>query len=160
MLRKIMNHIPSLSALYLEDLQPGMCFLTASHVLDEQQIIVFAQQFDPQPFHTDPVAARGTLFKGLVASGWHTAAITMKLIVESLPIAGGVVGAGGEADWPQPSRPDDVLHVEGQITEIRPSRTKHDRGIVTISTRTLTQKNEVVQNLTAKLVVFRRTVMV
>jgi acyl dehydratase len=152
-----MNDFSSVSApLYLEDLHVGLRFTTGAHRLDEKQIIAFASQFDPQPFHLDPIAARDTLFQGLVASGWHTAAVTMRLIVESLPIAGGVIGAGGEASWPQPSRPGDILRVEGVVTDVHESRSRPDRGIVTIEADTLTQKNEIVQKLTARLVVFRR----
>src|SRR3954449_4600873 len=91
---------------YLEDLQVGQRFTSGTHALDEEQIMAFARQFDPQPFHTDPEAAKHSFFEGLVASGWHTAAITMKLMVESgLPIAGGVIGGGGEIAWPRPTRP-------------------------------------------------------
>src|SRR5215813_10724432 len=90
--------------LYLEDLKVGQRFRSMSHALDEAQIKAFAAQFDPQPFHLDHEAAKGTLFAGLAASGWHTAAITMRLLVESgLPLAGGIVGAGGEINWPKPT---------------------------------------------------------
>src|SRR6202023_2807571 len=96
--------------LYLDDLRIGQSFTSGTHVVDEEQIKAFARQFDPQPFHLDNEVARGTLFSGLAASGWHTAAITMRLLVESgLPIAGGIVGAGGELDWPNPTRPGYTL---------------------------------------------------
>ena len=92
--------------LYLDDLQIGQRFTSGTHVVDEEQIKAFARQFDPQPFHLDNEAAKETLFSGLGASGWHTAAITMRLLVESgLPPGGGIVGAGGELDWPNPTRP-------------------------------------------------------
>lgn len=95
-----------------------------------------------------------TLFGGLVASGWHTAAITMRLLVESgLPIAGGIVGAGGEISWPSPVRPGAVLHVESEILELRPSRSRPDRGVATVRSETRDQFGEVVQVLVAKLVV-------
>ena len=144
--------------LYLEDLQVGQRFVSGSHVLDEAQITNFAKAFDPQPFHLDPEVARRGFFGGLAASGWHTAAITMRLNVNSgLPLAGGVIGAGGEIAWPRPTRPDDVLHVESEIVAIAPSRSRPDRGIVTVRSETLNQHNEIVQVLTARLVVFRRT---
>ena len=104
--------------LYLDDLHIGQCFTSGTHVVDEEQIKAFARQFDPQPFHLDNEAAKDTLFSGLAASGWHTAAITMRLLVGGgLPLAGGVVGAGGELDWPNPTRPGDTLHVESEVLE-------------------------------------------
>ena len=100
---------------YLEDLALGMEFRSAEHALDEAQIVSFARQFDPQPFHLDAEAAKDTFFQGLAASGWHTAAITMKLLVDSLVFSQGIIGAGGQIDWPRPTRPDDVLHVLSKI---------------------------------------------
>ena len=142
---------------YLEDLHAGQTFVSGSHELDEQQIKAFASAFDPQPFHLDHEAAKGTLFGGLAASGWHTAAITMRLNVESgLPLAHGIIGAGGEIQWPAPTRPGDILHVESEVKEIVPSRSRPDRGIATIVSRTLNQRGDVLQILTAKLVVYRR----
>lgn len=150
------DRIPA-DRLYLDDLHVGQRFVSACHTIDETQIKAFAAQFDPQPFHMDANAAAGTLFKGLAASGWQTAAITMRLNVEGgLPLAGGIIGAGGEIGWPAPTRPGDVLHVESEVIEIAPSRSKPDRGIATIVSRTINQRGEVVQNLTAKLVVPRR----
>jgi len=143
--------------LYLEDLHPGQRFTSGSHAIDEAQIKAFANQFDPQPFHLYGEAAKDTLFDGLVASGWHTAAITMRLQVESgLPIVGGIIGAGGEINWPRPTRPGDVLHVESEVLEIRPSRSRPDRGMVTVRSETRNQRGETVQTLTVKLVVPRR----
>jgi acyl dehydratase len=102
--------------LYLDDLPVGQRFTSQRHVVDEAAIKAFASQFDPQPFHLDNDAAKDSLFSGLAASGWHTAAITMRLLVESgLPLAGGLVGAGGELSWPQPTRPGDILQVESEI---------------------------------------------
>ncbi len=142
---------------YLEDLHAGQTFVSGSHELDEQQIKAFASAFDPQPFHLDHEAAKDTLFGGLAASGWHTAAITMRLNVESgLPLAHGIIGAGGEIQWPAPTRPGDILHVESEVKEIVPSRSRPDRGIATIVSRTLNQRGDVLQILTAKLVVYRR----
>jgi acyl dehydratase len=143
--------------LYLDDLYIGQRFLSESYPVDAQQIMAFASQFDPQPFHLDPEAAKETLFEGLVASGWHTAAITMRLLATSVqPIAGGLIGVGGEIAWPIPTRPGDVLHVETTILEIRPSRSRPDRGIVTIHSETRNQRDEIAQTLTVKIVVPRR----
>jgi acyl dehydratase len=126
-------------------------------VIDEEQIMAFAGQFDPQPFHLHAEAAKATLFKGLIASGWHTAAISMRLIVTSgLPIAGGIVGAGGEITWPNPTRPGVMLRVESEILELRPSRSRPERGLATVRSETLNQFDEVVQVFVAKLVVPRR----
>lgn len=142
---------------YLEDLQPGQRFTSDAHTLDAAQIKAFAQQFDPQPFHLDEEAAQDSLFAGLAASGWHTAALTMRLQVESgLPISGGLIGAGGEIAWPRPTRPGDILHVESEVLEVTPSRSRPDRGMITMRSETLNQRGEVVQRLTVKLVVPRR----
>ena len=144
------------TALYLEDLQVGQRFVSGTHRIDEEQIRAFAEQFDPQPFHLDAAAAEGTLFEGLVASGWHTAAITMRLLVESgLPIAGGIIGAGGEITWPNPTRPGDVLQVESEVLELRPSRSRPERGIATVRSETHNQRGDTVQVLVARLVVPR-----
>jgi acyl dehydratase len=146
------------TALYFEDLQVGRRFQSGTQLIDEQQIRAFAEQYDPQPFHLDAEAAKATLFDGLVASGWHTAAVTMRLLVDcGLPIAGGIVGVGAEIAWPRPVRPGSVLRVESEILELRPSRSQPDRGIVTVRSETHDQLGEVVQVLVAKLVVPRRT---
>jgi acyl dehydratase len=146
------------AAVFLEDLRVGQRFVSGTHRIDEEQIRVFAQQFDPQPFHLDAESAKATLFGGLVASGWHTAAITMRLLVHGgLPIAGGLIGAGGEITWPSPVRPGAVLHVESEILELRPSRSRPDRGVVTVRSETRDQQGVVVQVLVARLVVPRRT---
>ena len=143
-------------ALYFDDLHVGQRFTSDTHLIDEEQIKAFAKQFDPQPFHLDAEAAKSTLFEGLVASGWHTAAITMRLLVGSLPIAGGAIGAGGEIAWPKPTRPGAVLRVESEILELRSSRSRPDRGLATIRSETRNQLGENVQVLVAKLVVPRR----
>lgn len=143
--------------LYLDDIQVGQKFASASYTVDDVQIKAFASQFDPQPFHLDEQAARNSLFGGLAASGWHTAAITMQLIVtSSARFAGGVIGAGCEITWPVPTRPGDVLSVESEVLQVSPSRSRPERGIVTIRNKTHNQAGEVVQLMTAKLVVFRR----
>ncbi len=143
--------------IYLEDLTVGDVFVSKTHALDAAQIIAFASQFDPQPFHLDPDAARDTLFQGLAASGWHTAALTMKLLVESFPVARGVIGAGAEVVWPQPTRPDDVVKVTSTVLSITPSRSKPDRAIVVVESVTSNQRDEALQKLTSKVVVFRRS---
>jgi acyl dehydratase len=144
--------------LYFDDLHVGQRFTSGTHQIDAEQIQAFAQQFDPQPFHLDAEAAKATVFKGLVASGWHTAAISMRLIVESeLEIAGGMIGASAEISWPKPTRPDALLHVESEIIELRPSRSRPDRGVAAIRSETLNQLGEIVQVLVAKLIVPRKT---
>ena len=143
--------------LFLDDLEVGRRFTSGSHTVDVAQIKAFATQFDPQPFHLDEASARDTMFGGLAASGWHTAAITMRLPVGGgAPVAGGIIGAGGEIAWPQPTRPGDVLRVESEILEVKPSRSRPDRGTVKMRSQTLNQRDEVVQTLTATLVVPRR----
>lgn len=148
--------MPQPQSVFLDDLVVGMEYRSAAHRLDAQQIIDFARQFDPQPFHLDAEVAKNTLFQGLAASGWHTAAITMKLLVGSLPLGNGIIGAGGEAQWPRPTRPGDALHVVSKILDITPSRSKPDRGMVTVECLTLNQNDEVCQRLVTKLVVFRK----
>jgi len=143
--------------LYLDDLQVGQRFTSGTHLVDEAQIKAFARQFDPQPFHLDENAAKDSLFSGLVASGWHTAAMTMRLLVEGLPLAGGVIGAGVELSWPRPTRPGDVLRVESEVQEIIHSRSRPDRGVALMRVVTHNQRDEVVQIFVAKLVVSRRT---
>src|SRR5260370_41747368 len=103
--------------IYLEDLAKGDTFVSGEYAVDVQQIREFAKQFDPQPFHLDEDAARQTFFAGLAASGWHIAAITMKLLVESIPLAGGLIGAGSEMTWPRPTRPGDVFHLVSPVIE-------------------------------------------
>ena len=143
--------------LYLDDFQVGQRFTSATHRMDTEEIKAFARQFDPQPFHLDEAAAKSSMFGGLVASGWHTAAVSMRLQVESgLPIAGGMIGIGGEMSWPQPTRPGDVLRVVSEIKEVTPSRSRPDRGVVRVRSETRNQRDEVVQILDAKLLVPRR----
>jgi acyl dehydratase len=143
---------------YLDDLHVGQRFTSATHAIDAAQIKAYAREFDPQPFHLDEEAAKATLFGGLAASGWHTAAISMRLMVETgLPLAGGILGAGGELSWPKPTRPGDVLQVVSEIEEITPSRSRPDRGMVRVRNETRNQRGEIVQVLIAKLIVPRRT---
>ena len=143
--------------LYLEDLAVGQRFVSGTHTVDAAEMQRFAADYDPQPFHLDDAAARGTLFGGLVASGWHTAGTTMRLIVAGgLPIAGGIIGSGGELLWTTPVRPGDTLRVECEVLEITPSRSRPDRGTVTVRCVTLNQNGAMVQSFTPKLVVTRR----
>ena len=143
--------------LYLEDLRVGQRFTSGTYVVETDSVKKFAAEFDPQPFHLDETAGEASVFKGLVASGWHTAAIAMRLLVTSgPPIANGLIGYGGEIAWPQPTRPGDVVHIESEIVEIRRSRSKPDQGMVTIQNTMCNQNGEAVYLLTAKLLVFGR----
>ena len=146
-----------MAELYLEDFMVGQRFLSATHRIDADQIKAFAARFDPQLFHTDDVAAQTSFFKGLAASGWHTAAITMSLLVKSgMPIAGGLIGAGGEIAWPRPTRPGDVLQVESEILAVTPSRSRPERGTITVKSETRNQNGETVQILTSRMLVWRK----
>jgi acyl dehydratase len=143
--------------LYLEDFAMGQRFTSTTHAIDADQIKAFAVRFDPQPFHTDEVAAQAAFFRGLAASGWHTAAITMSLLVKSgMPIAGGLIGAGAEIQWPRPVRPGDVLQVESEVLAVTPSRSRPERGMITVKSETKNQKGEVVQILTSRMLVWRK----
>lgn len=142
--------------LYLEDLPVGRRFESPERALDAAAIMAFATEFDPQPFHTDPDAAEATFFHGLAASGWHTAAFTMRLLVESLPIAGGLIGAGAEIAWPRPTRPGDRLRVISTVQEATPSRSRPDRGTIVLLSETLNQRDELAQRLVSRMVVPRR----
>jgi acyl dehydratase len=146
-----------MSRLHFEDFAPGAAELPGRITVTRDDIVAFARDFDPQPFHLDEEAAKRTLFSGLAASGWHTAAITMRLLVETgLPLAGGIIGAGGEISWPKPTRPGDILTVTSEIEEIAPSRSRPDRGMVRVRSETRNQRDEIVQILIARLVVPRR----
>jgi acyl dehydratase len=144
--------------LYLEDLTPGMVFTSATHALDAEQIKKFAQEYDPQPFHLDDAAAVPTMFGGLAASGWHTAALSMKLLVGALPLAGGIIGGAGELAWPKPTRPGDMLQLVAEIIEVTPSRSKPERGMAVIRSETRNQHGDVVQVFTSKVILLRRPV--
>lgn len=143
--------------LFHEDVQVGLAFSTGSYQLTQAEIQRFAAHHDPQPFHLDPEQARQTLFGGLAASGWQTAAITMKLMVEGgLPLAGGMIGAGCELSWPAPTRPGDILHVEGEVVAVAPAAPGRKRGMITMRAETKNQDGTVVQTLVATLAVQRR----
>ena len=144
-------------ALFLDDLRVGQRFKTGSYRMEEDRMKAFAAEFDPQPFHLDDAAAQNSIFRGLAATGWHTAAATMRLQVSGeMRLAGGLIGLGGEIAWPRPTRPGDTLRVESEILEIVPSRSKPNQGIVKVRSATLNQNNEEVQVFTAKLLVFKR----
>jgi acyl dehydratase len=148
-----------LERLYLDDLRVGQRFTSGSYVMEAARIKEFAAEFDPQPFHLDEAAAEASVFEGLAASGWHTAAAAMRLLVTGgLPFANGIVGLGGEIAWPKPTRPGDTLHLESEIVEITPSRSNPQRGIVTVRSTMLNQSGEPVYQLTAKLLVVRRPI--
>jgi acyl dehydratase len=142
---------------YLEDFAVGQTFGSGRLRIDRERITAFAAEFDPQPFHLDEEAARSTIFGGLAASGWHTAALTMRLLVESdLKPAGGIVGAGfDELRWPRPVRPGDELRVESEVLEVRPSTSRPERGLMKLRT-TLNQNSEAVQVAVGYLLVPRR----
>jgi acyl dehydratase len=143
--------------LYLEDVRVGLRCKTETYRVEEAEIKAFASQYDPQPFHLDDAAAQASVFKGLAASGWHTTAITMRLVVRGgIPFAAGTVGFGAEVEWPRPTRPGDVLHVESEVIEIIPSKSKPNQAIVKVRNVTVNQNGEPVQIMVAKLLVFRR----
>ena len=147
-----------MSQRYFEDLKAGDRFKSGTYKVTEEQIVSFAREFDPQPFHLDPAVARQTMFKGLIASGWHTAAITMRLFVQTLNFAEGAIGLGvDELRWPNAVRPGDVLQVETEIVDLRESRSKPSHGIVRIRNVTTNQRGEVVQMMFASALVLRRS---
>jgi acyl dehydratase len=138
--------------LYLEDLHVGQRFTAGPISVTAAEIKSFAAEFDPQPFHLDEAAAEKTVFRGLAASGWHTAALTMRMLTAGgMPIATGVIGVGGEIEWPRPVRAGDELRVETEVLAIKPSRSKPNQAIVTMRSTTINQYGEPVQILTAKL---------
>ena len=148
---------PMPAALYLEDLYVGQRFTSGFYQISDDKIRAFAEEFDPQPFHLDKSAAEGSIFRGLAASGWHTAAITMRLlVVGGLPLANGIIGLGGEITWPNPTRAGDTLRVESEILEIIPSRTKPNQAIVRARSTTLNQNDEPVFVFISKCLVFKR----
>jgi acyl dehydratase len=142
--------------LYLDDLAVGMQFESSAHTVTEEDIKRFAGEFDPQPFHLDEAAAASSLFRGLAASGWHTAAITMRMLTaDGLPLANGIVGVGAELTWVKPVRPGDTLRVVSTIKEITPSKSKPHQGVVTVLSETLNGAGEVVQRLTSRVLAYR-----
>jgi acyl dehydratase len=148
----------AMTQLYLEDLAPGQKYGTGKLRVDAAAIKAFAAAFDPQPFHLDEEAARASFFGGLSASGWHTAALTMRLLVEGgLRPAGGIIGTrADELKWPRPVRPGDELEVEVEILEVRPSARRPGQGYVKCRATTLNQRREPVQVLVMNLLVEAR----
>jgi acyl dehydratase len=143
---------------YLEDFTVGQIFESARLRVDREAIIAFARQFDPQPYHLDEEAARNSVFGRLAASGWHTAALTMRLLVDSdFRPAGGILGVGfDELSWPRPVRPGDELQTRSEVLDVRPSKSRPDRGLVRVRTTTFNQNGEAVQIYTGNLLVPRR----
>jgi len=148
-----------MSVQYLEDYAVGQTYLTGRHRIDKEQIVTFATQFDPQFYHLDEEAAKQSPFQGLAASGWHTASITMRLMVDGeFRPAGGILGVGfDQLSWPRPVRPGDELRVKSEVLEVRPSKSKPDRGMIRVKNTTLNQNDEVVQMFTGNLLVPRRS---
>jgi acyl dehydratase len=144
-------------SVYLDDLRAGQRFTSGTYLMEEAAMKAFAAAFDPQPFHLDEAAGRATIFGGLAASGWHTAAATMRLLVTGgLPFSNGLIGVGGEIAWPLPTRAGDTLRVESEILQITPSRSKPNQAIVAVRSITLNQNAEQVQVLTSKLLMYKR----
>jgi acyl dehydratase len=144
---------------YLEDFAVGQTYGSGRLRVDEERIRSFAAEFDPQPFHLNADAAPTSILGGLAASGWHTAALTMRLLVESdLKPAGGIVGVGfNELGWPRPVRPGDELRLESEVLEVRPSKSRPQQGLIKVRTTALSQNGEAVQVLVANLMVPRRS---
>ncbi len=143
---------------YLKDFAAGQTFGSGRVRVDRERIRTFAAEFDPQPFQLDEDAARSSLFGGLVASGWHTAALTMKLLVGGeLKVVGGLIGMGAEElRWPRPVHPGDILRVESEVLGVRPSKSQPDRGIVRVRNTTLNQDAQAVMIQVVKMIVPRR----
>ena len=143
---------------FFEEFAVGQKFSSGTMTVSAERIKAFAREFDPQPFHTDEEAARDTFFGGLVASGWHTAAMSMRLFVESdITPVGGSIGAGGsDLSWPRPTRPGDVLRVESEVLDLRPSKSRPTIGIMKVKLTTFNQANEVVQIASPTMIVPRR----
>ena len=143
---------------YLEDFAVGQKFVSGRLLIEAERILAFAAEFDPQPFHLDETAARQSFFGELTASGWYTAAVTMRLLTETgLKPAGGYVGAGADGfRWPRPVRPGDELRVEGEVVEVRPSASRPDRGWVKVQMNTLNQDDETTLTYIVSMIVPRR----
>lgn len=136
---------------YLDDIQEGMEFRSKPYLMTEEKIIEFAKQFDPQPFHTSPEAAKNTIFKQLVASGWHTLAINMKMLVETLPLTpGAMMGAGADLNWVKPVYPGDSIYSVFKMIEIKRSKSKPQQGFCIMESKIYNQHDEVVTEVTHK----------
>lgn len=147
-----------MKARYLEDYEVGQTYRSGTVTVEVERLKAFAAEFDPQPFHLDELAAGQSLFRGLAASGWHTAALTMRLLVHGeLRPAGGIVGMGGdELRWPKPTRPGDVLRCTSEILDVRPSERRPDQGVIKVRATTSNSAGEAVQVMTMNLLVQRR----
>lgn len=143
--------------LYLEDLNIGDKFISRDYLVTLEEIKEFACKYDPQVFHLDEERAKDhPIFQGIAASGWHTSSIVMRLWTECFPLADGLIGSEVNMRWPRPTRPNDILHVEVEITDIIPSQSKPDRGIVIYNTQALNQHDDVLLNSSTKILVFRK----
>lgn len=142
--------------LYLEDLNVGDKWISREETISTEEIKTFADSYDPQPYHLDEKRAEDTFFGQLVASGWQTAGVTMRLMVESIPIATGLIGAGAQIKWPKPTYPGNTLRVEAEVVEIKESNSKPDRGMVVVEITTLNQNDEPVQLFTCTMLAFKR----
>ena len=142
---------------YFEDLKPGARFQSDSLQVSEQQVVEFAHKFDPQMFHLDRASAERSIFKGLIASGWHTAAMSLRLFVQTMNFAQGAIGLGvDELRWPHAVRPGDKLRVVTEIVETRLSRSRPKHGIIRFRNVTTNQRDEIVQSMYANALVPRR----
>jgi acyl dehydratase len=141
---------------WLEDLEEGTSFSSGPYAIEADEIVEFARRYDPQLFHLDAAAAAPTFFGGLAASGWLTAAVTMRLFAAAVPLATGVIGTEITLKWPSATRPGDVLHVDATVTDITPSTSRPDRATVTFDYRTLNQDGDVRQQTTGRVLVWRR----
>ena len=147
-----------MSRQYFEDFAVGQTYKSGRLRVEKEAIVAFAEEYDPQPFHLDDAAARATVFGGLAASGWHTAAMTMRLMLDGeFKPAGGIIGVGfDELSWPRPVRPGDELRAVSEILEVRPSKSRRNRGLIRVRTTTLNQNGEAVQIFIGNLIVPRR----
>ncbi len=142
--------------IYLDDISVGDRFKSRSYLLEKNKLLEFASEYDPQPFHLDDEKAKGTLFQGLAASGWQTAAITMRLWTETVPIANGLIGVESQVKWPMATRAGDQLHVEIEVTDVSYSKSKPNMGVVTYHSLTKNQNDQVVQDSITKIIVFKK----
>jgi acyl dehydratase len=153
----VLSPSPQMNERYFEDLKVADRFKSEPLNVTEKEVIEFAHKFDPQMFHLSRKRAERTIFKGLVASGWHTAAMTMRLFVQTLNFAEGAIGLGvDEVRWPKVVRPGDALKVETEIVEMRPSRSRPNYGIIRLRNVTTNQRGEIVQTMLASAMVPRR----
>jgi acyl dehydratase len=145
--------------LYLEDITVGQRFAGGPLTVEPEAIHAFAAQFDPQPFHLDETAAAETLFGHVVASGWHTGSLTMRMLVECVPFAGGTVGTRADIRWPSPVHPGDQLHIDVEVVDARPSAHRPEFGVVKLLVHTRNQINQLVMEMTTLVLVRRRAVV-